>query len=225
MNQLKYVLPLLLLLLSACAPAPESSTEGQQTSLPVADGRGRLFAFGDSISYCYNCFPSALAVILPNIRLENLAQPGTRIEDSEQIGRVLATNPQPGDIVVFLTGYNNFRTSGTDPVAAASYRSTLHKALVHLGSFKQPVYVGTPMKPLCVDSASTARNGAGCTSGAHDLYAQIVRDEVASLNLSNVKLVDVANVWQPGYDNLYDMVHPNAYGTGQLATIFLKEMK
>jgi len=210
------------ILLIGCASQPEPQTTAAAQS---TDGRARLIVFGDSISYCQTCFPSLIAAALPNLRVDNRAEPGTALNSEWQIDRIMAASIQPSDRVVFLTGYNDIRGHGLDPVWHADYVVTLRKALVHLASSGQPIYVGVFMKSLCVDAASIARNGGGCVAGANDLYADSIRAEVAALNAPNVHLVDVNAQWVPSYDNLDDMVHPKPSGYADLARMFLEVMQ
>lgn len=187
------------------------------------DGRANLIVFGDSVSYCQTCFPSLIAAALPNMKVDNRAEPGTELDSEWQLGRILVSIVDPGDKVIFLTGYNDLRGYGADATHFETYKAALRKALEHLATSGQPIYVGTTEMPLCIDAASITRNGNGCNPGAHAMYVQAIKDEVARMP-ANVHLVDVASQWVGSYDNLSDMVHPNAFGHTQMAGFFLRQM-
>lgn len=202
-----------------------SQTEQSNAKSDATDLRPSIMVFGDSISYCIACYPSLIAAALPGFRVDNRAEPGTALNSEWQIDRIMSAHPQPGDKVVFLTGYNDVRGHGLDASHHADYVITLRRALAHLAASGQPIYVGVFMKSLCVDAASIARNGGGCVAGANDLYADSIRAEVAALNAPNVHLVDVNAQWVPSYSNLYDMVHPTPAGQAELARMFLEAMQ
>lgn len=202
-----------------CASPGEQSTV---TAAAAVDGRARLVVFGDSVSYCQLCFPSLITAASGNTRLDNRAVAGSKLNSADQLTRILAFDAQPGDRVVFLTGYNDVRAFGTDVDHLADYQASLRTALTHLARSGQPVYVGTTQPSLCVDAESRAINRFGCDAASMAAYVQVIKDEVARAGLT---LVDVNAEFTPTTENLYDMVHPNGYGSAQLATIFLRIMR
>lgn len=53
-----------------------------------------------------------------------------------------------------------------------------------------------------------------------DLYAQIVRDEVAGIAAPNITLVDLNKKWAVTMSNTSDGLHPNDIGARELTGIF-----
>lgn len=204
----------MLLFLVGCAPSPENTK-------PVVDGRGTLYVFGDSISYCQQCFPSMIAVGLANVKLNNQAVPGSILESADQLQRIMAVFPQPGDKVVFLTGYNNMRGRGQTEEVLQSYRLALRAALQHLVASGQPIYVGTTMNALCDAADAIIRNGYGCEPKIGLVYSNIIKEEAG---VAGAHVVDVNAQWQPTRKNLYDLVHPTPAGSAELARMFLEIM-
>lgn len=185
---------IILLLLFACAPAPQP----------------RLIVLGDSIGVGLGAsapdrsYAALLAARLA-LPLDNRAISGTTID-----GQPIPTDLQPGDVVVWLTGYNDMR-HGNDP---AVYGATLRTAVAAMVDQGATVYLAgcLPLDRYNIYAPDWDRGSAALVAA---YTAQIA--SVPGARFVRVAY-DVRNVDA-------DMVHPNDAGHAQIANSFLAAMR
>lgn len=118
-----------------------------------------------------------------------------------------------GSVVFFDCGLNDAICLNVNPVYGV-YRDKLRNVLRRLKSMGIRTYVGTPTK--------MATNVFWRWGGNEpiDLYAQIIREEVAGIAAPNITLVDLNKKWAVTMSNTADGLHPNDAGAREIADIF-----
>ncbi len=157
-----------------------------------------------------------------SVELVDRSYGGSRINDAEQMGRIL-TEPIPeGAVVLFLTGFNDMRWRGAHEVKY--YRANLYKALEHLASLA-PVLVGNCLKMLPAEYANPVHQEFVHGSDADvKVFNSAIAEVVAELRWRGLPLypVEVTRHFDVFKHVSYDGVHPNPEGHRVLADQFLK---
>lgn len=219
---------LIILISAGCAKSNLSqpvviSSEGgcikpaTSTGLFVSDLPIDLQVFGDSLAAGFSsCDPSApndlatgYAVPLAkdlNMTLDDRAIGGT--ESGNQLLQIETYGQRYTPIKMLMSGYNDAYYQTDIDV----YKYNIALSIQIMAANADLVIIGTTPQPYIGD----------VRSGGVNMYAQAIRDVVAALSLSNVKLVDV-NILFPFDPSNFDPdhVHFNSKGSAQLDALFL----
>lgn len=175
-----------------------------------------LQAFGDSLAMGFtSCDPSAFdhistGFVVPlaqalNMPLDNRAIGGT--ESGNQLLQIQIYGQRHTAVKILMSGYNDayFATDMN------TYKSNLTQSIQIMAANADLVVIGTTPKTYAGD----------VREATIDNYAQAVRDVVASLNLPNVKLLDVNQLFAYDPSNFNpDHVHFNTQGSAILSNLF-----
>lgn len=210
----KLIVCVVALMMTACA-------QDKKTDAPAARPSRELIAFGDSVT----SMPGSWATMVSNdikYPLNNQAEPGTACQQEWQIGRIRSTDIRPQDIVVFLTGYNNLRGSGSNPdLGLPVYKPCLQEALEIFAASGAQTYIGTTMTfQSVIDDHMLYWNGPNGNAANALTYANEIKAMVAALNAPNIHVVDVNALWPANSATEYDFVHPTPLGHRMLADLF-----
>lgn len=210
---MKYLIILLTLFLTACAGSDKQNH----------------WAYGDSITEGSD-FGSGLEGYAYYIAEKmnwnhiNRGFGGSRLQAPQQIDRILNDNIKRGDVVTLLTGYNDVRLTGNDPVAIELYSSHLDKAFSHWSEIGVKVYVGNCLR-MIDESYSQFAPYDKATNSAVESYNKTIADIAAKYE--NVVLIDVSKDWEPSTQDYLqsDKVHPSIIGADALSNLFVEAIR
>lgn len=171
----------------------------------------RLLAYGDSITWGLGASrpERAYAAIVARRlgrSLDNRAVSGSYCQD--HVEALTRTTFADGDLVIWLTGYNDMR-GGT---AIAAYADTLAAGLA---AVSVPVLLGNCLRMTAEGYAQRL----GPFGSDERVAAFNVAIATVAARFPLVRLVDVAAVYDPA--NNCDLVHPNDRGYEQITGAFL----
>lgn len=182
--------------------------------LPAALARAadapRLVAFGDSNTWGNGATPRSQCYVMQlaarlGRTLDNRAVSGTFVP--QHVAAIQATTFAAGDLIVWLTGYNDMR-GGTD---LDEYAAQLDAGLAACAA---PVWLGNCLR-MVAEGYTDMPGGFGSDERVSAM--NVVIAEVAARH-AHVRLVDCCAAYDP--ENNADLVHPNNAGHSQIATAF-----
>lgn len=212
------ILPLLLLLLTAC-----SKPDAKCTDYRVGSGSARILAFGDSQTTghgdetsegCGFSYANQLSLDKSS-SLENYAVGGTEFVSDQEFGALMSAPLKPTDRIVMLIGFNDMRAFGTDPEHLADFKQALTNALRRVSPLVKSVTIATVLDPI--------NYGLHGGRNAVDAYRLAVHQVVSDLSLPNVSAFDPVLDRNPNYF-VEDQTHLNRSGQAILAEQFERNL-
>lgn len=227
---IKHLILFLAPALIACSHSTEFTADNQPKPVGYSCSTNCVIAFGDSITvgvgttspttkgYAY------LVATALNKEIKNIGLGGSKLESLNQYGEMMAFHYVPGQIVIFLTGYNDMRTYGLDQGRLNTYRERLEAIFALWEASGVEAYVGTSLTML-PEAYSTGENINHGSDAAAAAYSQVVKDLIQQRAYRHVHLVDTTTNWRPSYTNMNeDLSHPNDIGAAEIADLFLDEI-
>lgn len=175
-----------------------------------------MAVFGDSISAGYgasspdHAYANILGSIL-NYGVDNRAVGGSII--AQQLRDQILPYTQPVELAVFLTGYNDMRT--TTPIA--TYANLLEQALAHLVTKAGKILIGNC---LFMTPAGYAAYGPQWNHGSDQRVAEMNQVIAQLCGTYRCSLADLSQSYQPAIHTSADLVHPNDTGHAVIAEAF-----
>jgi lysophospholipase L1-like esterase len=188
---------------------------------------GLVVAFGDSITLGVSGTTSYLAGYAQRVattkkwEIDNRAVGGSRIADATQITAILKYPFTSAHKVIFLTGFNDMRFTGTDGPGQTTYSNNLETILAYLETTGATVYLGNCLKMTASGYALGSPFNVGSDTAVGQFNAIISARAAAH---SNVILIDASAAYNPNTDVSGDNIHPSNSGHANIANAFLAEM-
>jgi hypothetical protein len=176
-------------------------------ALVRAEGTLRLIAFGDSNTWGmgatprHRCYANTVAARLGRT-LDNRAVNGTFVD--AHLAAIQATTFAPGDLAIWLTGYNDMR-GGTD---LDLYAAQLDAGLAACAA---PLWLGNCLR-MVEDGYRDAPGGFGSDARVAEMNIRIA---AVAARHAHVRLIDVCAAYDPIHNA--DLVHPDNIGHAQIA--------
>jgi lysophospholipase L1-like esterase len=238
----------------ALGALPAASALGQ-ASCGCQTERSMALFFGDSItaytgaSDTAHGFTSLIAAGL-GVTQDNRGVSGDTLAQTVQVMATVSP-PSQYEVVVWLAGFNDNLTHGTDATALATFQAQMTAALLYLTSHqRQPearsvqekvllrqgklpavpdgcsVWVGNCIKPLNYAAGGLPPAYLFGSDAGQAAYNVAIAAAVANVAAQGrrVHLVDVASAYNTATMVSGDQVHPNDTGHAYLASTFLTAM-
>jgi lysophospholipase L1-like esterase len=145
------------------------------------------------------------------VRLNNQAESGSLSAETARL--VIAQPPEPADVFVVMTGFNDARLHGPTPAGQRQYEESLEIVLHALHKADPQAVVLAIEQPYVKDYSGHAPYDQG-SNAIVDRYNAILRSTVARFPSARTVVVDG---WDAATMLAKDNVHPNDRGHAVLA--------
>lgn len=176
----------------------------------------RLMIFGDSIAYGVRVNQNYADIIALEFdkTVYNYGVPGTGLATDYQYGKIMATQFQASDVVLYTPGINDIALGEADPTYWTTYQSDLDQIVQYIHASGATLILGTTLHTLNQSIPDPDVQTVG----------NYARAEVQKYNDPKIILIDGFNNFSANNQTIFtdDCIHPTEIGHQQIAQLYFK---